>query len=66
MNNSLTQAGLSTAFVTIALGIYKAINGKRCRSHCCGRELDLDFKVDDLPPSPVLPEIVVHNPILAK
>ena len=61
MNNSLTQAGISTAFISLLLGIYKAVNGKRCRSHCCGRQLDLDFKVDNMPPSP---EIVINNPSL--
>lgn len=61
LNNVFTQAGLSTGFLATVLIIYKAINGKRCRSHCCGRQLEMDLKIDDLPPSP---SIQVINPMI--
>jgi len=62
LNNIFTQAGLSTGFIATILIIYKAINGKRCRSHCCGRQLEMDLKIDDIPPSPNN-NILINNPM---
>lgn len=39
--------------------VYKSVNGKRVRSNCCGKKMEMDFKVDEIPPSP---DFVVENP----
>jgi hypothetical protein len=58
-----TTALLSTTtggtVVGVLLLLYKSVNGKRLRSNCCGRKMEMDFKVDDVPPSP---DFVVQNP----
>jgi hypothetical protein len=70
VNNIFAQAG-GTAGIVAVLGIlYKSLNGKRCRSHCCGKEMSMDIKIDEMPPTPStqspLQEVVVHknNPML--
>lgn len=68
MNNAGTQAGITSAIVFaggILYKIFMTINNKRCRSRCCGYDMEMDFKVDDIPPSPPIsvPEIVIHNPL---
>jgi len=58
-----TTALLSTTTGGTILGVlllvYRSVNGKRLRSSCCGQKLEMDFKVDDIPPSP---DFVVQNP----
>jgi len=66
VNNIFANAG-GTAGIVAVLGIlYKSLNGKRCRSHCCGKEMSMDLKIDEMPPTPPLQEIVVHknNPMV--
>jgi len=61
VNNIFANAG-GTAGIVAVLGIlYKSLNGKRCRSHCCGKEMSMDLKIDEMPPTPPLQEIVVHK-----
>ena len=58
---------LSTTTGTTVLGVllllYRTINGKRVRSNCCGRKMEMDFKVDDVPPSPQEKIVQIENPI---
>ena len=70
VNNIFANAG-GTAGIVAVLGIlYKSLNGKRCRSHCCGKEMSMDIKIDEIPPTPPtqspLQEVVVHknNPMV--
>jgi len=66
VNNIFANAG-GTAGIVAVLGIlYKSLNGKRCRSHCCGKEMSMDIKIDEIPTTPPLQEIVVHknNPMV--
>jgi hypothetical protein len=67
LNNAYANGGI-TASVVFAGGMlykfYKSVNGKRCRSKCCGYDLEADFKVDEMPPTPTPAEnFSVNNPL---
>jgi hypothetical protein len=55
LNSAYSQAGITGSIIAmmgIAYRIYRGVNGKRCRCKICGYDLEADFKVDDMPPSP--------------
>lgn len=55
LNSAYTQGGISASLIFgggILYKIYRSVNGKRVRCKCCGYDLEADFKVDDMPPSP--------------
>ena len=67
LNNAYANGGI-TASVVFAGGMlykfYRSVNGKRCRSKCCGYDLEADFKVDEMPPTPTPAEnFSVNNPL---
>jgi len=67
LNNAYANGGI-TASVVFAGGLlyrfYRSVNGKRCRSKCCGYDLEADFKVDEMPPTPTPAEnFSVNNPL---
>ena len=72
INSIFANAGGTAGIITLIGLLYKIINGKRCRSHCCGREMSMDLKIDDIPVSPqettlthppkeTLTEIIIQN-----
>jgi hypothetical protein len=66
LNSAYSQAGVSASVIFaggILYRIYRSVNGKRCRSKCCGYDMELDFKVDDMPPTPPQENFVVNNPL---
>jgi len=65
LNNAYSQAGITgsvIALIGVAWRVCRQVSGKRCRSNCCGYEMEADFKVDDLPPSP--PAAFKTNPMV--
>jgi len=52
-NTSSNVIGVIGFVLTIGGGIYTAINHKRIRSKCCGKNMDASFDVDNT--SPTLP-----------
>ena len=55
LNSAYSQAGITGSIIAmmgIGYRIYRGVNGKRCRCKICGYDLEADFKVDDMPPSP--------------
>lgn len=66
LNNAYANGGI-TASVVFAGGIlyrfYRSVNGKRCRSKCCGYDLEADFKVDEMPPTPPKENFTIQNPL---
>jgi hypothetical protein len=52
INSIFANAGGTAGIITLIGLLYKVINGRRCRSHCCGREMSADFKISDMPESP--------------
>ena len=65
LNSAYSQAGITGSIIAmmgIAYRIYRGVNGKRCRCKICGYDLEADFKVDDMPPSP--PTAFITNPMV--
>jgi len=70
LNDAYSQAGITGSIIAImgiAYRIYRGINGKRCRCKLCGYDLEADFKVDDMPPTPPIgipPAGFITNPMV--
>ena len=65
LNSAYSQAGITGSIIAmmgIAYRIYRGVNGKRCRCKICGYDLEADFKVDEMPPSP--PVGFITNPMI--
>tara|TARA_R110000822_G_C15162312_1_gene478403 strand:- start:379 stop:594 length:216 start_codon:yes stop_codon:yes gene_type:complete len=67
ITNAYTQAGITSSILFLGgLGykIYLVINHKRCRSSCCGRQIEASFDVEETtPPRHDRPEIFIQNPL---
>lgn len=66
--NSLTTAGLTsglTLSVAILYKIYMAINKKRCKSKCCGYNIENSIDIGEItPPELTIPkDNFVNNPL---
>jgi hypothetical protein len=48
-NGTLGGASV-TLIVLIIVGIYKAVNHKRCRSNCLGRQVEISMDIDTTTP----------------
>lgn len=59
MNRMDTQYILSVSAIIVSIGgtIIGIVNRKRCRSRCCGRNLEASVAIDTMPPTP--PEIKI-------
>lgn len=66
LNNAYSQAGVSASIIFaggIVYKIYRSVNGKRIRCGCCGYNIEADFKVDEMPPTPPRENFVIQNPL---
>ena len=64
-NTTLLSTTTGTTVLGVLIMIYRACNNKRVRSNCCGRHIEMDFKVDEMPPSPPQEQTVqLQNPML--
>jgi hypothetical protein len=66
INNAYAQGGISASLIFgggILYRIYRSVNGKRVRCGCCGYNLEADFKVDEMPPTPPKENFVIQNPL---
>ena len=62
-NTALLGTGTGGTILGVLLMLYKACNGKRIRSSCCGYKVEADFKLDDIPPTPPgMQENPLHAP----
>lgn len=55
ISSSLASAGMSGTFVAVVLlawRIFKAVNHKKCKSNCCGKETVVAIDVSETEPSP--------------
>ena len=46
----LASTGTAGTVLTILYFVYKAVNGKRFHSSCCGHDIDAEFEVDNMTP----------------
>lgn len=68
-NNQLMTAGTTASFTImagIAYKIYMVVNKKRCRSKCCGYDIENSIDIGDItPPEIVVPkDNFVNNPMV--
>ena len=60
-SNTLTTAGLTATFTAMAgilYKIYMVVNKKRCRSRCCGYDMESSLDIGSITP-PIQNEITV-------
>lgn len=66
-NTPLLSTVTGTTVLTVIVMIYKAVNGKRCRSRCCGHDLEASIDVGDItPPQERQGHFATSNPIRDK
>ena len=66
---ALLSTGTGGTILGVLIMLYKVCNGKRLRSSCCGYKMEMDFKIDECPPTPPdmqenplhAPKIIVEN-----
>jgi hypothetical protein len=49
-NIALLSTGTSGTIITILYFLYKTCNNKRMHSRCCGRDVDVEFQVQEMTP----------------
>lgn len=63
-NTPLLSTITGSTLLTILVMVYKAVNKKRCRSRCCGHDLEASIDVGDItPPQPRQEHFDTTNPI---
>jgi hypothetical protein len=65
-NTPLLSTVTGTTILTVAVIIYRAINKKRCRSSCCGHDLEASIDVGDITPPQERQAHFVTNPLRDK
>jgi len=50
-NTALLGTGTGGSLFLIALYIYKSVVGKKLRSRCCGKDVEVGFVVEDMSPA---------------
>lgn len=66
-NIALLSTGTGGTILGVLFLIYRTFNHKRCRSRCCGQDLDLSLDIENTtppthhPPAPA--HFVVNNPL---
>lgn len=67
--DELKLAGFSTtgvAILLIAYRVFKAIQGKRLVSSCCGHKGEVGFQVEQMTPKTDDVIVMVENPVVLK
>jgi hypothetical protein len=60
---ALMGTGTGGTILTILYIFYKTFVGKKCRSRCCGRDIEMGMSVEDMtPPSHTTERFEVKNP----
>jgi hypothetical protein len=50
-NTALLGTGTGGTILGVLLLLYKTVNGKQCRTRCCGKDFDMGFQAGDFTPS---------------
>jgi len=49
-NTALLSTGTGGTILTVLYFLYKTCNNKRMHSRCCGRDVDVEFQVQEMTP----------------
>lgn len=60
-NIALLSTGTGGTVLGVLFLIYRTFNHKRCRSRCCGQNLDLSLDIENT--TPPTHHFVVNNPL---
>lgn len=50
-NTALLGTGTGGTILGVLILLYKLINGKQCRTRCCGKDFEMGFEAGDFHPS---------------
>lgn len=66
-NTALLSTGTGGTILTILYFFYKTFNHRRCRSSCCGRNIDMSLDIENTtPPDRKQDHFEVKNPVRDK
>jgi hypothetical protein len=60
-NTALLGTGTGGTIIGVLLLLYKTFNHKRCRSRCCGNDMDLSLDIENT--TPPAERFEVNNPL---
>jgi hypothetical protein len=62
---ALMSTGTGGTIITMVYFFYKTFIGKKCRSRCCGQDIEMGMVVEEMTPSNQHTEqrFVVNNPL---
>ena len=60
---SLLGTGTAGTILSLAYMFYKAFKGKKCKSRCCNRDIEMGFDVGNMTPIDSPQEFSVVNPL---
>jgi hypothetical protein len=60
-NTALLGTGTGGTIITMLFFIYRTFNHKRCRSRCCGNDMDLSLDIENT--TPPQERFEVNNPL---
>ena len=58
---ALMSTGTGGTILGVLVLLYKTFNHRRCRSRCCGKEMDMSFDVEET--TPPRDRFEVKNPV---
>ena len=64
---ALLSTGTGSTLLMVLIWLYKTAAGKKIRSRCCERDIEMGFSVEDMSPKTDLhsghPQQIIHNPL---
>lgn len=64
-NSALLSTGTGGTILGVLILLYRTFNHKRCRSKCCGRDMDMSLDIEQTTPphQPPQDRFEVRNPV---
>jgi len=62
---ALLSTGTGGTILMVLLYLYKTLNHRRCRSRCCGKDMDMSLDIEQTTPphAPSQDRFEVRNPV---
>jgi hypothetical protein len=61
---ALLSTGTGSTLLMVLIWLYKTAAGKKIRSRCCERDIEMGFSVEEMsPPTPPPAHFAVNNPL---